>query len=85
LKQDPKADNDVLIDGRSTTLTGLSDFVANLEASGYFKRSIEIVTTTTETMPLPPGELIKFQIKAQFLPQGPPKPAATAAKAKAGG
>ena len=85
LKQDPKADNDVLIDGRSTTLTGLSDFVANLEASGYFKRSIEIVTTTTETMPSPPGELIRFQIKAQFQPLGPPKPAAATAKAKAGG
>jgi type IV pilus assembly protein PilN len=85
LKQDPKSDNDVLIDGRSTTLTGLSDFVANLEASGYFKRSIEIVTTTTETMPLPPGELIKFQIKAQFQQPGGPKPAAAAEKAKAGG
>jgi len=85
LRQDPKADNDVLIDGRSTTLTGLSDFVANLEASGYFKRSIEIVSTTTETMPLPPGELIKFQIKAQFQQLGAAKPAAAAAKTKAGG
>jgi type IV pilus assembly protein PilN len=84
LRQDPKADNDVMIDGRSTTLTGLSDFVANLEASGYFKRSIEIVSTTTETMPAPPGELIKFQIKAQVQPLGPPKGAA-AAKSKAGG
>jgi type IV pilus assembly protein PilN len=85
LRQDPKADNDVLIDGRSTTLTGLSDFVANLEASGYFKRSIEIVTTTTETTTSPPGELIRFQIKAQFQQPGPPKPAAAAAKTKAGG
>jgi hypothetical protein len=85
LKQDPKSDNDVLIDGRSTTLTGLSDFVANLEASGYFKRSIEIVTTTTETIPAPAGELIRFQIKAQFQQLGPPKPAAAAAKTKAGG
>src|SRR3954453_17741090 len=29
---------EVVIDGRATTLTGLSDFVSNLEASGYFKR-----------------------------------------------
>jgi type IV pilus assembly protein PilN len=85
LRQDPKADNDVLIDGRSTTLTGLSDFVANLEASGYFKRSIEIVTTTTETTTSPPGELIRFQIKAQFQQPAPPKPAAAAANTKAGG
>ena len=40
--------NDVTIDGRCTTLTGISDFVANLEATGYFKRSIEIVSTTAE-------------------------------------
>jgi type IV pilus assembly protein PilN len=85
LKQDPKADNDVLIDGRSTTLTGLSDFVANLEASGYFKRSIEIVSTTTDTMPQPPGELIKFQIRAQFQPPGDLKAKPDAAKARAGG
>ena len=61
---------DVVIDGRCTTLTGLSDFVSNLEASGYFKRSIEIVSTQTETITQPPGELIKFSIKAQFQQPG---------------
>ena len=61
---------DVVIDGRCTTLTGLSDFVSNLEASGYFKRSIEIVSTQTEPIPQPPGELIKFSLKAQFQPLG---------------
>jgi type IV pilus assembly protein PilN len=66
VKQNPKTDDEVLIEGRSTTLTGLSDFVMNLEASGYFKRSIEIVSTTTETMPQPPGQLIRFQIRALF-------------------
>jgi type IV pilus assembly protein PilN len=55
---------DVVIDGKCTTLTGLSDFVANLEGTGYFKRSIEIVSTLTETMSPPPGELIKFSVKA---------------------
>ncbi len=59
---------DVIIDGRCTTLTGLSDFVSNLEGSGYFKRSIEIVSTQTETIAQPPGELIKFSIKASFQP-----------------
>jgi type IV pilus assembly protein PilN len=69
---------DVLIDGKATTLTGLSDFVTNLEASGYFKRSIEIVSTTTEPVAQPPSELIKFSIKALFQP--PEKtPAAAAA------
>jgi len=66
VKQNPKLDDEVLIEGRSTSLTGLSDFVMNLEASGYFKRSIEIVSTTTEAIPQPPGELIRFQIRALF-------------------
>src|SRR6476469_870354 len=72
--------SDVIIDGRSTTLTGLSDFVSSLEASGYFKRSIEIVSTNSETIPQPPGELTKFSIKAHFQPPGeaPARPAAPA-------
>jgi len=77
---------DVVIDGRCTTLTGLSDFVSNLEASGYFKRSIEIVSTQTETIAQPPAELIKFSLKAQFQPLGE-KPAAGSppAAARSGG
>jgi len=61
---------DVVIDGRCTTLTALSDLVANLEGSGYFKKSVEIVSTQTETIAQPPGELIKFSVKAQFLQPG---------------
>ncbi len=76
---------DVVIEGRCTTLTGLSDFVSNLEASGYFKRSVEIVSTQSESIPQPPGELIKFTIKAQFLPPGQPVEATTVANtARAG-
>ena len=64
----------VVIDGRCTALTGLSDFVANLEASGYFKKSIEIVSTQTEALPAAPGQLVRFSIKAQFQqPAGPPR------------
>jgi len=81
LKQ--SGDSTVSIEGRSTTLTGLSDFVGNLEASGYFKRSVEIVSTTTEALPQPPGELIRFVIKAEFQIPGaarpPLKPAAAPA------
>jgi len=74
----------VQLDGRCSTLTGLSEFVTNLEASGYFKRSVEIINTQVESMSTPPGELIRFSIKAQF--QTPdPKPAATVAAAKTGG
>ena len=57
--------DEVLIDGRCTTLTGLSDFVGNLEQSGYFKRSVEIVNTQTETL-APAGEVVRFSIRALF-------------------
>jgi type IV pilus assembly protein PilN len=78
-----QAGGDVIIDGRCTTLTGLSEFVSNLEASGYFKRSIEIVDTKSEMAGTPPSELIKFTIKATF--QQPGDAAKPAAGAKTGG
>jgi type IV pilus assembly protein PilN len=75
LRQNDKNPGEVTIDGRCTTLTGLSDFVANLEASGYFKKSVEIVSTIAEPMPQPPGELIRFSIRAIFQTPGEAKPA----------
>ena len=81
VKQTPAA-NDVLIDGRSMTLTGLSDFIANLESSGYFQRSVEIVSSTTETTPT--GDMIKFQIKAIFQTPGSGKPVAAITPAPRG-
>jgi type IV pilus assembly protein PilN len=78
LKQSPNPD-EVVISGRCTTQTAVSDFVANLEASGYFKKSIEIVSSDSEAQPQPPGELIKFNIKAQFQQPGDvAKPSAAA-------
>jgi len=74
LKQAPTA-TDVVIEGKCTTLTGLSEFVSNLEASGYFKRSIEIIDTKTEMAGTPPSEIIKFSIKATFQQPGETKPA----------
>jgi type IV pilus assembly protein PilN len=67
LKQD---DSTITIDGRCTTLTALSDFVANLEATGYFKKSVEIVSSQTEAMATPPGELVKFSVKGVFITPG---------------
>jgi len=58
--------NDVQIDGRCTTPIGVSEFVSNLEASGYFKRSIEILSTQVDAAPGASVELIKFSIKASF-------------------
>ena len=77
LKQDG---GDLTIDGRCTTLTALSDFVGNLEQSGYFRRPVEILDSKVE----PPSgevttELIKFTLKATFaLPGADPAPSSTA-------
>ena len=70
---------EIVIEGKCTSPIGVSDFVANLEASGYFKRSIDIVSTSTEMMTQPQTEVIKFSIKAVFQQPGDAKaPAAPA-------
>jgi type IV pilus assembly protein PilN len=71
--------NDVTIEGRGTTLTSLSDFVVNLEGSGYFRRSIEIVNTQTTPLRDEAGEIIQFTIRARFdQPEPVAMPVATA-------
>jgi len=82
IKQTPNS-GEVLIDGRSNTLTSISDFVGGLEQSGYFQKSIEIVSTSSDTSQsaekaaaASTGELIKFQIKAVFKTAGEAKPVA---------
>jgi type IV pilus assembly protein PilN len=68
---------DVTINGRCTTLTALSDFVGNLEATRYFKRPVEIVSSVVVSDKEGP-ELIEFTIKGSFQMAGidPPAPAA---------
>jgi type IV pilus assembly protein PilN len=78
-------DDDVVIDGRTTVLTSLTDFVTNLEASGYFKKSIDIVNTTTEAGQGNASELIKFTIKASFAQPESKAPAPGGRGARAGG
>ncbi len=73
---------EVVLDGRCTTMTGLSDFVATLEGSGFFKRGVEIIQSTTEAGPANVGELIRFSIKATFQPPGGDPAAKGAAGAK---
>jgi len=72
---------EIVIDGKCTSPIGVSDFVANLEASGYFKRSIDIVSTSTETMTQPQTEVIKFSIKAVFQQPGDAKASSAPATA----
>jgi type IV pilus assembly protein PilN len=62
-------DDVVTIDGQCTSLTALSDLVARLEASPYFKKPVELVGSQTQTASAGQSdELIKFTIKAQFAP-----------------
>jgi len=68
-----KGDNIVLA-GMTTSLTGLSDFVANLEVSTWFKKPVDIVDSQVTTDPKN-GDIFKFSIKAVFNnPEAPPPP-----------
>lgn len=66
-----QSNTDVTIEGRSTTLIALSDFVGNLGANEFFKKPIEILDSQVEaaTASAPGGaavDLIKFTVKAQL-------------------
>jgi hypothetical protein len=56
----------VRLEGRTTSLTSLSDFVGNLEASGYFTRPVEILDSKTESSQSS-VDLVRFTVKAQFV------------------
>ena len=69
------------LQGRCLTLTSLSDFVGNLEASRYFARPVEIVDSAVvsgdgKTTP----DLIQFTIRGTFQMAGIEPPAAAAGK-----
>jgi type IV pilus assembly protein PilN len=62
-----QTNDDIQIEGKCTNQTAVAELISNLEASGYFKRSIDIVSTTAEaSAQAPSGELIKFTLKAAF-------------------
>lgn len=63
MKQDG---GELTISGRCTTLTSLSDFVANLEHSTYFRRPVEILDSQVDTTAGNQAELIKFGLKATY-------------------
>ena len=81
--------NDVTIQGQSTTLIALSDFVGNLGNARLLQKPIEIVDSKVETV-TPTGQadkssvgvdLIKFTVKATLAngPKTPPAPGGRAA------
>ena len=83
----------VTIEGRCLTLTSLSDFVGNLEASRYFARPVEIVDSAVAAGDGKGPDLIRFTVRGTFQMAGidlvpPPaagrKPAPAKAPAKGG-
>jgi type IV pilus assembly protein PilN len=62
--------SELTIEGRCSALTFLSDFVTNLEQSGWFKKPVEIVDSQVERTSGADVDLIRFTIKAQFAPPG---------------
>jgi type IV pilus assembly protein PilN len=58
----------IQMDGQTITLTALADFIGNLENTGYFKRPVEIISSNEEKINT--MDLIKFQMKAEFLMPG---------------
>ena len=67
--------DDLTISGMSTSLPGLSDFVANIEKSSWFKEPVDIIDSAIDPTQKN-AELVKFSIKATFV--NPEAPAALA-------
>ena len=73
--------DDFAIAGMTTSMTAVSDFIANLEATRWFKRPVEIVDSQVQPDPKV-GDLVKFSVKATFVD---PEAAKLAAPAGRGG
>ena len=65
--------------GMTDSLTAVSDFVANLESTRWFKKPVEIVDSQVQT-DAKAGDLIRFVVKAQFV-----DPTRAAGRRQAGG
>ena len=62
--------NELTIEGRCIALTSLSDFVGNLERTGWFKKPVEIIDSQMDQVQGAETTLIRFTIKANFAPPG---------------
>jgi len=79
---------EVTIEGRCLSLTSLSDFVGNLEASRYFKRPVEILSSEVVAGAAGDPETIRFSIRGSFQIAGIenlPPPASSKGRAVKGG
>jgi type IV pilus assembly protein PilN len=65
-------DKDFTFDCRTTSLTGVSDYVANLEASGWFKKPFELDDSQVDQTPQ--GPLVRFTIRGTTVNPDEPQP-----------
>jgi type IV pilus assembly protein PilN len=65
------------IDGRTTSLTGVSDFVANLQASAWFG-AVELLDSQVDQTPS--GDIVRFTLRATAENPEAPPPAAPAGR-----
>jgi len=66
--------DEIVLAGMTTSFSGLSDFVANLESSIWFKKPVDIVDSQVMT-DAKTGDIFKFSVKAVFNnPEAPPPP-----------
>jgi type IV pilus assembly protein PilN len=77
-----QAGSELTIGGMTTSMSGVSDFIANLEGTRWFKRPVEIVDSQVQT-DSKAGDLVKFAVKAQF--QDPQAPAPAVPSGRGGG
>lgn len=65
------------ITGMTTSLTGVSDYMANLTASAWFKPPIELIDSQIDAAQKASEPIFRFSIKAKFTnPEAPAPPAA---------
>jgi len=73
-----QASAEITIEGDCVSLTALSDFVGNLEGSGYFTRPVEIINSEVVPAREDLPEVIHFSVKGTFQMAGMPARAPTA-------
>ena len=69
--------SDFALAGMTTSMSAVSDFIANLEGTKWFRKPVEIVDSQMQT-DAKAGDLIRFQLKAQFQDPSAPPPLAAA-------
>ena len=75
LTQMTQKGQEVTLAGMTTSMSGLSDFVAGLEGSRWFKKPVDIIDSEVSA-DAKAGDLVKFSVKATF--NDPEAPAAAA-------